>query len=149
MRNSFDINIPCSAFPPLAIIVLLACVSGAVAADGAVVRGHIVDPRGDGHAEGRPLLFVTEDGQKLTLVGDEYATSQLADPRLKGRHWELQGRRKSEGVFEVLRLFTIKAGKLYRVTYFCIICNIRSHLAGDCMCCQEETEVQELPVAEL
>ena len=149
MRNSFEINIRRTASLPLTIIVLLACVSGAVAADGAVVRGHRVDPRGDGHAEGQPLLFVTEDGQRLTLVGDEYATSQLADPRLKGRHWELQGTRKSEGVFEVLRLFTIKAGQLYRVTYFCVICNIRSHLAGDCMCCQEETEVQELPVAEL
>jgi hypothetical protein len=120
---------------------------GLLAADD-VIRGRLEGSPEQLEGSDRLLLFVTDDGQKFTLAGDEYSTSQLADPRLKGRHWELRGARKPDGVFEVLRLFTIKAGKTFRVTYFCVICNIRSHHAGDCMCCQEETELQELPVEE-
>jgi hypothetical protein len=57
--------------------------------------------------------------RRLTLSGDEYSTSQLTDPRLKDRHWELRGTPKANGGFDVLRLFTIKDGELFRVTYFC------------------------------
>lgn len=110
-----------------------------------IVRGRLTQPAGHNSSD-QTLHFTTDGGTALTLVGDDYSTSQLADPELKGRYWELRGNPKPDGVFEVLRLFTIKDGKLFRVTYFCVICNIRSHHHAPCMCCQDETELQELPI---
>lgn len=136
-----------ASFYVLALLAL-ASTQGLLAAADVAVRGHVVASSGQPQDPGRPLLFLTDEGQQLTLSGDEYSTSQLSDTRLKDRHWELRGAPKADGGFDVLRLFTIKDGELFRVTYFCVICNIRSHNAGPCMCCQEETEIQELPIEE-
>ena len=135
-----------ASFLVLALLVIARMQSLLGAAD-AVVRGHVVAPSGQPDTD-RSLIFLTDDGQRLTLSGDEYSTSQLLDKRLKDRHWELRGVAKADSAFDVLRLFTIKDGELFRVTYFCAICNIRSYNAGPCMCCQEETELQELPIEE-
>lgn len=130
------------ALLPLLLLVAMPCF---LAANETIVRGRLVAPAGQDAPSADALTFKTDDGQTLTLKGDDYSTSQLADPELKGRYWELRGNLKPDGVFEVLRLFTVKDGRLFRVTYFCVICNIRSHHHGPCMCCQDETELQELP----
>jgi hypothetical protein len=70
---------------------------------------------------------------------------QLRDPRLDGRLWELQGERRPGGPFEIQKLFTIKDGKRYTVKYFCNVCNIYTYEPGLCMCCQDETALQEIP----
>ena len=130
------------------VLLLLTVFADLLAAENTIIRGRLADPPGQQPPAGQPLVFVTDQGQKLALEGDEYSTSQLADPELKDRYWELHGHLKPAGFFEVLRLFTVKDNKLFRVTYFCVICNIRSHHHGPCMCCQDETELQELPAAE-
>ncbi len=130
------------------VLLLLTVFADLLAAENTIIRGRLADPPGQQPPAGQPLVFVTAQGQKLALEGDEYSTSQLADPELTDRYWELRGHLKPAGFFEVLRLFTVKDNKLFRVTYFCVICNIRSHHHGPCMCCQDETELQELPVAE-
>lgn len=130
------------------VLLLLTVVLDLLAAGDTIIRGRLADPPGQHPPAGHALVFVTDQGQKLALEGDEYSTSQLTDPELEDRYWELRGHLKPSGVFEVMRLFTVKDDKLFRVTYFCVICNIRSHHHGPCMCCQDETELQELPVAE-
>ncbi|MDA1316246.1 MAG: hypothetical protein O2968_23245 [Acidobacteria bacterium] len=136
-----------ASFHVFALLVLASAQGLLVGAD-VVVRGRVVALSGQPSVTNQPLVFLTDDGQRLNLAGDEYSTSQLSDTRLKDRHWELRGTAKADGAFDVLRLFTIKDDELFRVTYFCVICNIRSHNAGPCMCCQEETEIEELPVEE-
>jgi len=128
--------------PALLLLLVLPCL---LTAKDTIVRGRLAQSAGQNPSD-QAIHFVTDDGQALTLVGDDYSTSQLADPELKDRYWELRGNLKPDGVFEVLRLFTIKDGKLFRVTYFCVICNIRSHHHALCMCCQDDTELQELPI---
>jgi hypothetical protein len=53
---------------------------------------------------------------------------------------------KADGTFQVERLYTVKDGRLYRVRYFCKICNIEALEPGNCVCCQQPTELQEIPV---
>lgn len=90
-------------------------------------------------------LFVTEDGLRQTVTGDEYTMGQLHDRRLAGRLWELHGTPGPGGRFVVDKLFTIKDRQRFRVTYFCVVYNIRTHAPGRCMCCQDETELEEAP----
>ncbi len=69
----------------------------------------------------------------------------MRDPQLAGRTWEALGREAADGRFEVDRAFTIKNGRRHRVTYYCEICHITTYEPGRCMCCQENTELREIP----
>ena len=75
-----------------------------------------------------------------------YVYHTLQDKRLANREVRLEGVMKADGTFQVERLYTVKDGRLYRVRYFCKICNIEALEPGNCVCCQQPTELQEIPV---
>lgn len=75
-----------------------------------------------------------------------YMFHTLMDKRLQNREVRVEGTFKPDGSFEVEWLYTIKDGKLYRIRYFCKICNIEALEPGNCVCCQQPTELQEIPV---
>lgn len=112
----------------------------------AVVRGHL-DPASlkSSLAPDAPLTFVTNDGKRYQVAGDTMSNAQLRDPQLLEREWEFEGALRPDGRFEIIKLFTIKDGQRFRVTYYCEICNIVTHEPGDCMCCQGPTELREIP----
>jgi hypothetical protein len=123
----------------LALIAPAAYLSAA--SDAHKLRGRLApaaeQPQGDS------LGFVTLDGQKQTVPGDIFSLGQLRDPRLAGRVWELEGIPAPNAPFEIQKLFTIKDDKRYVVTYYCDVCHIYTHEPGKCMCCQDETVLQE------
>jgi hypothetical protein len=93
-----------------------------------------------------PVLRTHGKGQTLSAYTTQlYHT--LQDKRLANREVRLEGLMKGAGTFEVERLYTVKDGKLYRVRYFCKVCNIEALEPGNCVCCQQPTELQEIPVA--
>jgi len=102
------------------------------------------------------LLSVPDHGLVLRTSKKDYPLAArtsylfhtLQDKRLAGREVRLEGTTKADGNFEVAKLFTIRDGKLYRVRYFCEVCNIEALEPGLCVCCQQPTELQEIPVAE-
>jgi hypothetical protein len=75
-----------------------------------------------------------------------YLFHTLQDKRLLDREVRLEGTTRPDGTFEVERIYTLRNGKLYRVRYYCEICNIEALEPGDCVCCQQPTELQEIPV---
>ena len=75
-----------------------------------------------------------------------YLFHTLQDKRLASRQVRLEGTKKPDGTFEVAKLFTVRNGKLYRVRYYCEVCNIEALEPGNCVCCQQPTELQEIPV---
>ena len=105
-----------------------------------VLRGRIRQQAGG------PPVLQTADGKLYAVAGDEFTRGQMADPKLNGREIELEGRLTGSGAFEAAKIYTLKDGKRFRVTYWCDICAIRTHMPGRCMCCQAETELQELAV---
>ena len=115
-------------------------------------------------AQGEPPHLAVLEGQLLSTSADcpvlrmhgkdqtlsaytTYLYHTLQDKRLANREVRLEGKMKGDGTFEVERLYTVKDGKLYRVRYFCKICNIEALEPGNCVCCQQPTELQEIPVA--
>ena len=77
-----------------------------------------------------------------------YLYHTLLDKRLANREVRVEGTMKADGTFEAERLFTVKDGKLYRVRYFCKVCNIVALEPGNCVCCQQPTELLEIPAAD-
>ncbi|MBI3694459.1 MAG: hypothetical protein HY238_06430 [Acidobacteria bacterium] len=123
----------------LGCLVVTAALAGTVPDEKQVLRGRI-------HQEaGKPPVIQTAGQKNYTISGDKFTEAQMADPKLNGREIELDGYIAAPGRFDALKIFTIKDGKRYTVTYWCDICSIRTHMPGRCMCCQGETELQELP----
>jgi hypothetical protein len=99
-------------------------------------------------APGGPFLAAA--GKQVRLVAKlPFLLHTLQDKRLEEREVRLEGTVDSGGAFEVERLFTMKDGKLFKVRYYCEICNIAAVEPGNCVCCQRPTELQEIPLSEV
>jgi len=137
MRQAFAVGlIACAAAlaaPPLRA-------AQGVARHLAVLDGKLLSIPGQG-----PALRIHEKAQPLSAT-TTYLFHTLQDKRLGNREVRVEGSMKADGTFEVERLYTIANGKLFRVRYFCKLCNIEALEPGDCVCCQQPTELQEIPV---
>jgi hypothetical protein len=100
------------------------------------------------------LLFIQGTGpvvktseKQVPLAGRyEYIFRTLEDKRLRNDEVRLKGEYQADGNFRVDNIFTIHHGEVYRVRYFCETCNIVGLGPGRCVCCQQPTELQEVPV---
>lgn len=72
----------------------------------------------------------------------------LQDKRLENREIRVEGEWQPDGTLKVNQFNTVRDGKLFRVRYFCEVCNIEALEPGNCICCQQPTELQEIPVPE-
>lgn len=104
-----------------------------------VLEGKLLTTRGD-----CPLLKIGDREQALS-ANTPYLLHTLQDKRLDGREVRLEGLPKPDGSFEVQWLYTVHDGKLFKVRYFCATCNIVALEPGPCVCCQQPTELQEIP----
>ena len=128
-------------FLVVALMVPLAALAQGRAEDAsATMTGTLVSVPG-----GCPVLKV--DAKTYTLLSDKpYLLHTLQDPRLAHREIRVEGTAKADGTFAVAKFFTVKYGKLFRVRYYCEVCNIEALEPGNCVCCQQPTELQEIPV---
>ncbi len=90
---------------------------------------------------------VLEVGKKTVRLAshDESIAAILRDPRMENREVRVEGNPSGKEGFEVQKLYTVRNNKLYRVIYFCEVCNITSFKPGKCECCQAPTELTEVP----
>jgi len=102
---------------------------------------------------GKLIITGTEGLQLSTPSGDIAVTSDnpqllhtLQDPRLAGRQLKLEGRRTPDGAFSASHILVVRDGKLYRLRYYCHVCNIPATEPGACVCCQRPTELEEVPL---
>jgi hypothetical protein len=103
--------------------------------------------------QGKLVIAGSEAVRLSTSGGDIVVTSNIPqllhtmqDPRLRGREVRLEGQRTSAGIFDASHIFTVRDGKLYRLRYYCHVCNIPATEPGPCVCCQRPTELEEIPV---
>lgn len=106
------------------------------------VQGKLLNLAGAG-----PTLHAPKKDYRLAGK-TSYLFHTLQDKRLLNREVRLEGRELPDGAFEVEMLYTVRDGKLYRVRYYCEVCNIEALEPGDCVCCQQPTDLQEIPVTD-
>ena len=133
--------------PRRTILALLACAPAAFAAPAeSVLRGKLIQQ------DGKAPSLETANHAVVPLTGDDPTRKVLNDPRLAGMELEVKGH-TAGGQFAIDRIEThsliaIKAGKRYRVTYYCDVCSIRSYTPGLCVCCQQETRLDLIDPAQ-
>jgi hypothetical protein len=105
----------------------------------AILEGILITTRAD-----CPLLK-TGDREIPLSANTPHLLHTLQDKRLEGREIRLEGINLPDGSFEAHWLYTLREGKLFKVRYFCATCNIVALEPGNCVCCQQPTELQEVP----
>jgi len=99
-------------------------------------------------------LVQLSSGPALRVNGKDFRLSAqkpwylhtLKDKRLANREIRVEGEWAPDGSLKIIHFYTVKHGRLYRVRYFCEVCNIEALEPGKCVCCQQPTELQEIPV---
>ena len=132
-------------------VLLFSC---AVALGVAVPRARAADTQNAQQTLQGKLLFIQGTGpvvktaeKQVPLAGRyEYIFRTLEDQRLRNDEVRLEGEYQADGNFRVDNIFTIHRGEVYRVRYYCETCNIVGLGPGRCVCCQQPTELQEVPV---
>jgi hypothetical protein len=67
--------------------------------------------------KGKQPAFVAANGTRYAVSGNAALVAQLGDVRLAGRELEVHGRLRGANELELVRLFTLKEGKRYRISY--------------------------------
>jgi hypothetical protein len=94
------------------------------------------------------LRVVTPAGAVALTSSDPSILHTLDDPRMNGREVRLTGRPDHSPTdrLDVAHVLTVRNGKVYRLRFYCHVCNIPATEPGPCVCCQRWTELEEIPV---
>ncbi len=99
-------------------------------------------------AKGMPPVLRSQ-GKDIRLSSeDESVAKTLQDPRVSGKQLKLVGKFRIDGSFDVADLFVVHPDGLYRIIYYCQVCHITAFKPGNCVCCQQPTELQEVPLSD-
>ncbi len=86
-----------------------------------------------------------KDGRLYKFSTADTMTAMFSDPRVRQRELQLTARLRAGDQLEVIKVQSIKEGKLYDIFYFCEVCNIKAYAPVLCPCCRNELEFRETP----
>jgi hypothetical protein len=89
--------------------------------------------------------FASIDGKLYKFLPTDTMTAVFSDSRVRQRELQLTARLHDGGQLEIIKVQSIKEGKLYDIFYFCDICSITAYTPGLCPCCRNELEFRETP----
>ncbi len=97
--------------------------------------------------EDGPAAVLQSKDRAIPLTSDRKSIAEtLRDSRLSGRELKVLGQFLEDGRFEAHEFFVVRGGSLYKVIYYCEVCNITTFAPGNCVCCQAPTvPVEVLP----
>jgi hypothetical protein len=115
-----------------------------------VIRGRVVCSDASG-AEGASdcaggLIEVRAvDGKTFVVSSTDPMADMLSDSRVRSRDLQITAWVKSKNQVEVIKIQSVKQGKIYDLYYFCEVCNITAYAPGLCPCCRKDLEFREAP----
>jgi len=91
----------------------------------------------------------TAEGKLYSFLPTDMAAAIYDDQRFRERELQVTARLFPQTSFiEVIKLQSVRAGKVYDLYYYCEVCNIATHKPGPCVCCHEPVEFRETPAEE-
>ncbi len=120
---------------------------------GVTLKGRIVclsssDPSGSQEVEcGSEGLFAlsTPEGKVYRFLTEDAKTAMFLDPRVRQRLLQIRGRLTSTNALEIIKIQSIREGRLHDLYYRCEVCHITAFDPGPCWCCQDDFEFRETP----
>jgi len=72
-------------------------------------------------------------------------TAVFTDTRVRQRELQVTARLHAGDQLEIIKVQSVKEGKLYDIFYYCEVCSITAYTPGLCPCCRNELEFREKP----
>ena len=91
------------------------------------------------------FAIVDRNAKLHNFAPTDISTAIFTDLRVRQRELQVTARLDSKSQLEIIRVQSIRAGKLHNLYYFCEICNITAYAPGPCPCCGNELEFRETP----
>ena len=99
------------------------------------------------------LHVATASGEVAVTSTESSILHTLQDRRMNGREVRLEGQLQnpasSAKALDVAHVFTVHDSKLFRLRFYCHVCNIPATQPGPCVCCQRWTDLEEIPVSQV
>jgi hypothetical protein len=112
-----------------------------------LASGYQIAPDCDKRGHGYSLK--TADGKILSFLPTDTAAAVWDDARIRERELQVTAREITGTSFiEVIKLQSVKGGKVYDLYYYCDVCAITTHKPGPCACCQDPVVFHETPAEE-
>jgi rubrerythrin len=89
--------------------------------------------------------LVDKDARLHSFDPADSSTAVFTDARVRARDLQVTARLNAKKQLEIIKVQSVREGKLYDLYYFCEICNITAYTPGPCPCCQKELEFKETP----
>ena len=87
--------------------------------------------------------LASREGKLYKFLSTDPMTPVFTDARVRERELQVTGRLVGADQLEIIKVQSIKDGKLYDIYYFCELCNIKAYTPGLCPCCRNELEFRE------
>jgi hypothetical protein len=119
-----------------------------------VLRGHVIclDATGKrldallgGNGPGVRYALSDNGGKLHDFSSIDASAAIFTDQRVRQRELQVTAQSTVKHQLEIIRVQSIREGKLYDLYYFCELCNIRAYAPGLCPCCRNEMEFRETP----
>jgi len=91
------------------------------------------------------FLLKARDGKAYGFLQGDSEAAIFTDTRVRQRDLQITGRLHPNNKIEIVKVQSIRDGKLYDIYYFCELCNIKAYAPGLCPCCRNELEFRETP----
>ena len=90
----------------------------------------------------------TDEGELYRFPASDAKTAMFRDLRVREQLLHVRGRLMSPGVLEIIKIQSVREGRLYDLYYRCEVCHITAFDPGPCWCCQDDFEFRETLAAE-
>jgi hypothetical protein len=98
--------------------------------------------------KGKPPVLESH-GNSISLSSDDPMTAgTIQDPRISGKKLRVIGSYRRDGSFQVTDFYVVHPDGLCRIIYYCQVCHITAFSPGKCICCQQPTELEEVPLTD-
>jgi hypothetical protein len=115
------------------------------------LRGHVVCVGETGRPQecaddARRFALRDAAGRLHPFLESDPLAAIFQDRRVRDRELVVRARTRPDESLEIVKVYSIKEGKLHDLHYFCEVCNITAYAPGLCPCCRREMELRETPV---
>jgi hypothetical protein len=119
-----------------------------------VIRGRAVCLDAAGHEVGslfgcpetsNRFGLAGKDGKQYKFSPADTMTPLFTDTRVRQRELQIVARQHPGNQLEIIKVQSVKEGKLYDIFYYCDVCSITAYVPGLCPCCRNDLEFRETP----
>ena len=95
--------------------------------------------------EGPRWGFASAEGRLYLFLPTDPLTAMFTDPRVRERELQITARPHPPNRVEIIKIQSVRGGKLHDLYYFCDVCEITAYAPGPCPCCYADFEFKETP----